>query len=491
MRWDQNKEPIIFRCKISAHFCIAVLYIAIFIFYGWTASQGNFNTLTFNKNPVGYHGLLADAFAHGQVSLMRHPIKQLTQLADPYDPVTNIPYRFHDVSLFKDKYYLYFTPAVALFILLPFKMITGYFISEPLLTALLCYIGFLAAFFTLKKILSIIKVSLDPWMEVVIFIALAFNTAVPCLLRRPLFYELSIASSYAALMMAFYCFTVGVTATQKLGLKAGLFGALLGLTILSRPNQFLTCTLLAIAFVVVRGVIFRESRRKLFQVMIMIGLPIFITLMGMAYYNFHRYGSITEFGQSYQLAGYNPKFLISRSISYIPLNIYIYLTTVPQLDTIFPFVHLVQGKLLYHFHEYHKAYTAEALIGLPGFPIYWLIFFPLFYLSKMYRAYPFGIQCGVIFLLCGCLSLVGTSVVCGSTMRYLVDISPPFLLSILLLWILILQYLTIPFRLWMRRLFCFIVIASSLVSFLGSLPPYEYLWSPPVSTVKKVFQDNG
>jgi hypothetical protein len=47
-----------------------------------------------------YISLLADAFMHGQLSLMVTPPPQRLALPDPYDPQANSPYRLHDATLF-------------------------------------------------------------------------------------------------------------------------------------------------------------------------------------------------------------------------------------------------------------------------------------------------------------------------------------------------------------------------------------------------------
>ncbi len=54
-----------------------------------------------------YYSPLADAFARGQTHLPVEPAPELLALPDPYDPVANAPYRFHDALLYQGRYYLY------------------------------------------------------------------------------------------------------------------------------------------------------------------------------------------------------------------------------------------------------------------------------------------------------------------------------------------------------------------------------------------------
>lgn len=48
---------------------------------------------------AAYYSPLADAFAHGQTHLLVEPAPELLALPDPYDPVANASYRFHDALL--------------------------------------------------------------------------------------------------------------------------------------------------------------------------------------------------------------------------------------------------------------------------------------------------------------------------------------------------------------------------------------------------------
>src|SRR3954471_417762 len=60
---------------------------------------------------------LADAFRHGQTSLLKQPPPELVALANPYDARANRAAResgAHDLALFRGRYYLYWGPVPAL-----------------------------------------------------------------------------------------------------------------------------------------------------------------------------------------------------------------------------------------------------------------------------------------------------------------------------------------------------------------------------------------
>src|SRR5580658_6730080 len=52
-----------------------------------------------------YFPIMADAFLHGQVSMRPRPSPGLLALRDPYDPIANKPFRWHDATLYDGKFY--------------------------------------------------------------------------------------------------------------------------------------------------------------------------------------------------------------------------------------------------------------------------------------------------------------------------------------------------------------------------------------------------
>ena len=71
-----------------------------------------------------YYGSLADALLQGQLHLLQQPSPELVALSDPYDPSLNAPFRtdLHDMSLYKDRLYLYFGITPALLLWLPTRL---------------------------------------------------------------------------------------------------------------------------------------------------------------------------------------------------------------------------------------------------------------------------------------------------------------------------------------------------------------------------------
>ena len=89
----------------------AVLAVVVVVScYGWVVSAGRLAHW-----PVygAYYNELADGFARGQTALLLEPSPALLALPDPYDPAVNEGFRFHDAVLFDGRYYLYWGPVPA------------------------------------------------------------------------------------------------------------------------------------------------------------------------------------------------------------------------------------------------------------------------------------------------------------------------------------------------------------------------------------------
>ncbi len=407
------------------------VFSLIFVFYLWTASSNEKPfVFRFSKEANSYHSYMADAFLHGQLNLRIDPNPKLLALEDPYDPVANEAYRLHDASLYHGKYFLYFTPTVALLFIAPMKLIFGYFISEILLTAIFCFIGVVFSYLILIRILRIGLVQTS--LPILLFSALllAVATTVPFLLRRPAVYELCISAGYCFMMIGTYFLVISMTNRRSRSRWIQIFsaGILIGLCFSSRPSQIPTCGLLIMAFFFVRYYLFREKNLSMMRDALFLLTPVILIGAVMGWYNYARFGSIFEFGISYQLAGVNYHRIDIMAPIYIPLGLYHYIFQTIPFDLRFPFFHVVRpiAPISIPFFYYY-----EQTIGLLSLPVYWLLIPPLFCLRSIWRISPSFLMIALFIFSGSMLSLVVVSSVVGPTMRYIVDFSPLLLLATL------------------------------------------------------------
>ncbi len=435
--------------KPNINQCILMLFFAsVFIFFIWTASSdGEPFRFKFYKEAHSrqYHQLLADAFIHGQLHLMFNPPAEMLALPDPYDPVQNERYRLninqvvHDMSLYNGHYYLYFTPVPALLFMVPIKFVFGVFFQEDLLTAMLCFVGFLFSFLALQRLLRLSIPEPSAGTMLVAALSLATATTVPFLLRRIAVYELSIASAYAFMMMGtYFLLRVLLPESQRKKkmqlLQLGFAGFLLGFGMWSRPVQLFACGLLVLAFFVVRIFFFREKIRMLIPYFVVLIAPLLMIGIVMCWYNYTRFGSIFEFGTSYMLSAVHARRAVIMSVLCIPLDVYNYIFQPVRFNLTFPFFH-TQSMGGLDYNPFPWPYSFEPVLGLINFPVYWLIIIPLCCIRYIWQRAPVLMIVSAFMLAAGVCSLLAVSIISGATMRYLVDFTPMILLATLSLFL--------------------------------------------------------
>jgi len=89
----------------------------------------------------------AYAFLSGQISLVRPPPRSLLKLVDPYEPSLNAPLvrnenaGLWDLSLYKDKLYMYFGVGPVLSLFLPYRVLSGGMSLPPWIATLIFCLG--------------------------------------------------------------------------------------------------------------------------------------------------------------------------------------------------------------------------------------------------------------------------------------------------------------------------------------------------------------
>src|SRR5262245_30462744 len=170
---------------------VGAVLAAVCAFYFWTTIS-NYHPYQFGA--PGYHNLLADAFLAGQLPLLVQPRPELLALEDRYDPRQNRRYRHHDLSLYRDKYYLYWGPVPALVLFAPYKAALGRYLDQNLAVPLFCFGGLLWSGALLLLLTRTYVPETPWWMRLIAICALALSNVAPFLIRRPEVYEVAIAS---------------------------------------------------------------------------------------------------------------------------------------------------------------------------------------------------------------------------------------------------------------------------------------------------------
>jgi len=222
------------QCGVLGAVCVLVVGV-----YACAAHSGVSELLSLNAADT-YYNSLVQGFRAGQLSLKKEAPPGLRQLADPYDPAANAPYRYAsgtaDLSYYKGRFYLYWgvTPALVLF--WPYVALTGHYLLHKDAVVIFCAVGFLASVGLLRGLWRRYFAEVGVGVVVACALTLGLATGVPVMLPRAEVYEVAISCGYMLTMLALgalWCALheperrVSVAGGGECGIRAGGGGAAL------------------------------------------------------------------------------------------------------------------------------------------------------------------------------------------------------------------------------------------------------------------------
>ena len=314
---------------------------------------------------------LADAILEGHLNLDYHDMdEKLLKMKNPYDPKERIKEGvvFHwDHALYKGKYYVYFGIAPVIFTFIPYKLITGNSLKTYHATELYTALFIIGLFCLLYEICKYFYPKLNFTIYALTASALSFLSVWACT-GNPTIYSTAIVAGMACAIWSLYFYMKAVYGKKTLN-KAillatigGFFGAL---TFACRPPIGLI-NLLAIPLLIEFFQEYGLNKKTISRVIIVL-IPYIIIGTSLMIYNYIRFDSILEFGQSYQLTLADQRR---------PKNIF----------SLYNLVKVLFG-ILYNFTEYRKYSFSFPFVNIGGFfinfPILIIPYFPLY--NKKYR----------------------------------------------------------------------------------------------------------
>ena len=372
-----------------------------------------------------YYGRLTDAFLHGQLNLRDGPPPKMLALSDPYDPYANAHYRLHDASLYNGKYYLYWGPAPAL-VAAAFcwiirdvdpkfgdQYLVLIYMSGTTILATILIFQIRARFFPKQP----------PWSAAFAVLTLGLGTPVLYTLARSAIYEASLAAGQFFLMAGFLAAWFGVQNRRAslLALAGFCWAMSAGSRIALVPAIGIIALLTAWQL---RGL----GRRTALNIFALF-LPLLAGAVLHAWYDYARFGSVTEFGLHYQLANVNQHALPASELSgarFIVPNAINYLLMPPYLIARFPYViALRQATVEQAMHPWQV--RAETVTGIVWSQPFFIFIFPALAVlwsgsndpnQKLKRWLALSLLVG------GVLGFGPALTIHDSTMRYLIDAVP-------------------------------------------------------------------
>lgn len=335
---SSNRRP-----KTAEALLVAVLVVLIGWFYWWTAFPIDRGEVISSTQP-GYYNLQANGFLKGELSLDKPADPFLATLQNPWDPAQRGGHGLHDATYFKGKYYMYFgvTPVLTLF--LPLKLLTGVSVSESAASVIFAWGGLVALTVLLWEIRWRYFPNISIFWMVGGTLAVGLAAMIPALLRRPSIWEVPITGAYFYTMMALYGLHRSLRQAQSSGWL--VFASLwLGFAIGARPVYLFGCAGLLIVLEYQRrgyGRVLYAWRNTPWRRNVVGSIvPLLAVGVGLAMYNYLRFGSIAEFGQRYQMAGDDVTKLRLFSWAYPLYGLRLYLLEPATWTPYFPFVTVI------------------------------------------------------------------------------------------------------------------------------------------------------
>lgn len=380
----------------------------------WPASQTVGGLIT--RTPPGYYGLLTDALLSGQLNLKIQPSRALLNRANPYDnPQGELGP--HDMSFYRGKFYLYFGVTPVVILMLPWRILTGTFLTETAATFLFCYGGFLVGAWWLlalrRRVFPEAPVGWT-WLAIAVF---GFGSPAFFLSGNPTFYAVPISAACFCLMAALWLVDHSVRAGSPAAAGRWLAGASLvhGLAVGARPDYVLGVgwLLLPAAWLWCHQAPHRRFTWAGARIWLAAIIPAATVGSLLALYNDRRFGNPFEFGMQYSLNTLYLRGVPLMGFRFIARHLRLYLLKPADVSAYFPFL-----------------YTGGRPFGiLPHLTLVVLAAgFPLTLFCRALRR-DAGWTVGGGFLLGTALAnLVVLSMFFWGEARYLVDFAPPALL---------------------------------------------------------------
>ena len=428
---------------ILKHKALVAFCALVGAFYLWTVwSSGSpiaFNedrsTLVPFQGPASlgqnYYNLLSDGFLAGHLHLLVAPDPGLLALPDPYDPAVNnnVGLGVHDLSLYHDKLYLYWGPTPALVLYIPFRLLQLGALPDTTAIFLFAFVGFCFSIACLRALAQRFAPDAPRWVLGAAGLALAFGNALPFTLRRVAIYEIAIVAGYCLSFIALYLVITGLRDGVRLG-RLGAASLFVGLAVGARPTMIVW----AFGLAVIAAILYRRTpnRRTRLQVVGVLLGPVVLVGFLLMLYNALRFGSPTDFGQRYQLAGIDPRTHEGNKLAYVPPGTWYYLLARPHLTAGFPFIYPPPPPMSYPFEAPVRYEDGLEAVGglLPSAPF---VLFAMV-IPAVLRGTARRVALGVLAV--GLLILLITSFALGgATMRYEVDFASAVLIAAALGWI--------------------------------------------------------
>lgn len=352
---------------------VFVILILLMIFWKQMlfSEEDSIFTKQVEKEPLM---LQTEAFFNKSISLLEEPSEELKNLENPYDITARgnkvIDYLW-DTSYYKGNYFQYFSLLPTVLIMLPFKIITGYYITTKAVAILFLgiLIWLIALFF--KKMVERYINSISFFNLILGMLTVIFGSNI-LMMHRAMVYELTETLGIICLLVGILLLLSCKEKEKNKDIKLILAGIASGFMVMAKPT-FITWYLLM--FPLLYYAIKDFDKKEIIKKICIFAIPLIITGTIQMIYNQLRYESIFEFGARYQLTIHDMGSLTQISIPRLIKGFLKYILTFPIITLEeFPFIQMYDLKKVVS-TSFNVVSFEMPVIGIAAMPIMWGICF--------------------------------------------------------------------------------------------------------------------
>lgn len=421
--------------RVRTRIALAVTYVLSCLFYLWTLlSTGA--TFSFGAPQRDDYNLLTDGFLKGHLSLALAPPKGLLKLSNPYNPALNYPYQqgpYHDLVFYHSHFYLTWGPTPVVTLLMPWRILHVGAMPPDFAQFLYCIVGLGCSLLLLAFLVNSYLPKVRTWQVTLGAAALGAGNLAPFLLRSPLVYELNISASLCFAMAGLYLLASGGLAGRYRPWRLAAGSLCLGLSAGAHEDEALLGILLLVMAVRAWRRSSGESWRSRLGPAVPLVVPFAAVMLLLLAYNTARFGSPTQFGARYQLAGFNPLTTPYYQFGYLAPSLYYYLVAPVRWTLGFPYFVLPPPPA--YPGAVPASYTPEVIGGIATTTP---IVLALLVLPSLVRRKRIATElAGAVVAAVATALLIVASIafsIPGGSMRYGADFAPLLILAALVVW---------------------------------------------------------
>lgn len=398
---------------------LTFLLISVFIY------KNSYGDIKLN---LMYNCDFTDALINRRLDLDIEVSDSLKALENPYDTSVRQTQGVAcswDTAYYKGKYYCYYGVVPVLLFFVPYKLITGTYLQCNIIVmvAYCLYMLFLDMIFI--KLVRCVLADVQFGMEFISMIILNAAINLFYFAAEPSFYLVPYAVGLMFVAMGFVCFIDWYFGKRRKKLLLFLGATCLSLAVGCRPPL-----LLYTLFIVPFGVrVIKEKRKESIMDMVSLMTPYLVIGSALAIYNYMRFDSIFEFGQTYQLTAQDQAHS-SHTIYEVPVLLWLGFFQPLSFRAVFPYI--VAPDSVNNFAG--SFFVGPGLTSLLGqVPLIWVLFMPSAWRKwgKSQTTFsgimlPFCAAAGVVLLVMELLNA-------GVEWRYTSEIAPILCISAMLL----------------------------------------------------------